>query len=139
MFIDNTNLCYCHHHVKILFETVNCELEKINRWVKANRLLLIVEKTNYALFHKNSIKDKIPLKMPVLKIGNKIIERTSYIKFLGVMLDENLSWKDRIKTIENKAAKNVGLLHCAKRFLDETSLKAIYFSYIHSYLNYALN
>ena len=59
------------------------------------------------------------------------------MKFLGVMLDENLSWKDHIKTVENKLAKYFTLLYCVKKFLDETSLKSIYLSYIYSYLNYA--
>ena len=53
------------------------------------------------------------------------------------MLDENMSWKDNIKTIEKKSAKNVFLLYRAKPYLDETSLKTIYFSYINSDLNYA--
>ena len=73
IFEDDTNLFYCHHQINIIFETVNYELEKINQWFKANRLSINVEKTNYTLFHKNSIKYKIPLKMPALKIGNKII------------------------------------------------------------------
>ena len=52
-------------------------------------------------------------------------------------MDENISWKEHIKTIEKKIAKNIGLLYRAKPYLDEMSLKTIYFSYIHSYLNYA--
>ena len=40
------------------------------------------------------------------------------------------------KIIEKKLAKNIGLLYPAKSYLDELCLKAIYFSYIHSYLNY---
>ena len=52
--------------------------------------------------------------MPALEIGNKIIVRTSSIKFLGVILDGNLSWKHHIKTVENKLEKNVGLLYRAK-------------------------
>ena len=39
------------------------------------------------------------------------------------MLDENLTWKDHIKTVENKLAKNVGFLYRAKQFLDGTYLK----------------
>ena len=38
------------------------------------------------------------------------------------MLDINLSWKDHIKTAENKLAESFGLLHCTKQFLDETAL-----------------
>ena len=37
-----------------------------------------------------------------LKIGNKIIKRQTPIEFLQIMLNENLSWKDLIKTVENK-------------------------------------
>ena len=95
MFADNTNPFYCHHQIKILFETVNCELGKINQWFKANRLSLnlIILKSILSLtvFHKNSIKDKIPLKMPSLKIGNKIFERTSSIKFLACYIARNNS------------------------------------------------
>ena len=61
--------------------------------------------------------------MPELKIGNSIIKRKSSVKFLGGMLDENISWKDHIKTIEKKLAKNIGLLYRAKPYLNETSLK----------------
>lgn len=96
-----------------------------------------MEKTNYTLFHNNSIEDKISSKMAVLKIGNKITEITLSIKFLTVMFGEHLSWKDLIKTVENKLAKNVGLLYHMKQFLDENSLKTMYFPYIDYYLNYA--
>ena len=75
--------------------------------------------------------------MSELKIGNNIIKTKSSVKFLGVMLHENISWKDHIKTIEKKLAKNIGLLYRTKPYHDKTSLKAIYFSFIHLYLNYA--
>ena len=45
--------------------------------------------------------------------------------------------KYHIKTIKKKLSKNIGLLCCAKQFLDETFLKTIYFSYTHSFLSYA--
>ena len=53
------------------------------------------------------------------------------------MLDENISWRDHIRTVEFKIAKNIHLLHQAGQVLTEASLKTVYFSYIHSYLTYA--
>ena len=50
------------------------------------------------------------------------MERVESIKFLGVLLDENLSWKDHIKYIEDKVAKNIGLLYRAKQFLNKDLL-----------------
>ena len=52
------------------------------------------------------------------------------------MLAENLSWKDHIKYIESKVARNIGLLYGAKLYLDKNSLLTLYYSYIHTYLNY---
>ena len=59
------------------------------------------------------------------------------MKFPGVLLDDNLSSKEHIKYLENKIAKNIGLMYRAKPFFDKESLLALYYSYIHSYLNYA--
>ena len=84
---------------------MNCELEKIFEWFIADKLSLNVTKINYTLFHKNSTKDKLPLKMPELNIGNSIIKRISSVKFLGMMVDENISCKDHIKTIEKKTSQ----------------------------------
>ena len=53
------------------------------------------------------------------------------------MLDKNLDWQEHIRTIEKKIAKNIGLLYRAKYLLNKSSLRCIYFRYIHSYLNYA--
>ena len=93
MFADDTNLFYSHHQIKTFFETVNCELKNISQWFRANKLSLNIKKTKYTLFHEYSIKDKIPLKLPTLEVGNKVKEKTPSIKFLGVMLGENVSWK----------------------------------------------
>ena len=74
-----------------------------------------IRKTIYTLFHKNSTKDELPLKLPDLKIVNRVLKSQTSIKFLGVMLDENISWKGHIKTVENKLSKNIGLLCKAKQ------------------------
>ena len=73
----------------------------------------------------------------MLQINNQKVERVESIKFLGVFLDQHLSWTYHIKYIENKIAKNIGLLYRAKQFLNKRSLVALYYSYIHTYLNYA--
>ena len=136
IFADDANRIYSRHNIKALFSTVNAELEKLGDWSTANRLSLNIRKTKYTFFHKNLVKDNIPLKLSDLHISNKSIERKSSIKFLGVMLDENIAWNDHIHAIEKNIAKNIGFLYRARQFLDKELLKTIYFSYIHSYLNY---
>ena len=64
------------------------------------------------------------------------LRRKASIKFLAVLLDENLTSKDHISTIENKIDKNIGLIFRAKNVLNKNSLIKLYYSFIHSYLNY---
>ena len=62
------------------------------------------------------------------------MERVESIKFLGVLQDENLSWKDHIKYIENKVVKKFGFLYRVKLYLDKNSLLyTILFVYSHLY------
>ena len=109
----------------------------INDWFMANTFSLNVGDTKYSLFHKPSRVDDLPLKFPKLSINNQEIKRASYTKVLGVLLNENLSWKEHFKYTEKKIAKSIGLMYKAKPFLDKDSLLSLYFSYIHSYIDYA--
>ena len=109
---------------------MNEELVSINQWFTSNKLSLNANKTKYSFFHKPSKKDDIPLMLPKLTISNHVIERQEFIKFLGVLLDENLNWKEHIKYTENKIAKNLGLLYKARPFLERNALLALYYSYI---------
>ena len=68
--------------------------------------------------------------LPKLTISNHVIERQEFIEFLGVLLDENLNWKEHIKCTKIKIAKNLGLLYKARPFSERNVLLALYYSYI---------
>ena len=65
------------------------------------------------------------------------METVESVRFLGALLDENLSLKDHVKYTENKVAKKINLLYRGKLFLDKNSLLTLFYSYIHTYSNYA--
>ena len=108
----------------------------IYTWFNGNKLSLNLTKTKYTFFHPKFYSDDIPLRLPTLKINNSIIKRESTVRFLGVLLDENLTWRPHIDLIENKISKYVGILYNARRTLNIECTKQLYFSFIHSYLNY---
>ena len=80
---------------------------------------------------------KTILCLPKLIINNYEIKREESIKFLGVLLDQHFTWKEHIKLGENKIAKSIGILYKARPYLDKRALLCLYYSYIHSYPNYA--
>ena len=138
MYADDTNLFPTHKDISYLFKTTSLQLERINQWFISNKLSLNASKTKYSFFHKPSKRGDVPLLLPKLNINNSEIEQSECLKFLGVLLDENLCWKEHIKYIESKIAKNIGLLYKAKPFIDKHSLLSLYHSYIHYYINYRI-
>ena len=70
-------------------------------------------------------------------MAEKKKKKKKSLKFLGVLLGENLTWKDHINTIEFKISKNIELITRVNIVLNKGSLTKLYHSYIHGYLNYA--
>ena len=125
------------NHLKHLFKVVNNKLLGVKNWFTANKLSLNVGKIKCSSFHKPSKKDDIPLLLRKLLINNYEIRREESIKFLGVLLDQHLTWTEQIKLTENKIAKNIGILYKARSYLDKRASLCLYYSYPHSYINYA--
>ena len=114
MFADDTNLFFSHSDINLLFEKMNKELTNVSDWFNANKLSLNVKKAKYSFFHKSSKTDNIRRRLPNLNINELTVECESSIKFLGVWIDKNLTWRDHIHIVENKIAKNIGLLYQGK-------------------------
>ena len=95
------------------------------------------KKTKYVLFHKVSICDSLLSQLPTMIFNNIEIKSENSIKFLGVIIDENLTWKNHTEVAENKISKNIGVLYRASHLLDFKNLLKIYFSFTHIHISYA--
>jgi hypothetical protein len=113
------------------------ELKKVSVWFKQNRLSLNIEKTKYTLFYPPSKKQKLPHIMPDLLIDNITLKREKVTKFLGIYIDENLSWRYHINNTSTKIAKCIGILYKARNILSKHQLTQLYYSFIHCHINYA--
>ena len=102
MSADDTYLFLSGINVDDLFSDVNCELTEISLWFKTNKLSLNLTKTIYSLFHPPSKKRFLRETLPFLKVDNIAIERENVTNILGVLIDENLSWKQHINDVSTK-------------------------------------
>ena len=120
---------------KLAVENINSELSKISDWLSVNKLSLNVKKTKYMVFHHRN--KKIPAVIN-LRINSIAIERVANFNFLGLMVNENLSWKSHINLISTKLSKSIGVLNKLKHILPKNVLRMLYCSLILPYLNYSL-
>ena len=57
-------------------------------------------------------------------------------KFLGVLLDQHLSWKYHISHVAKKVSKTIGIIRKARFFFSSKSLLSLYYTLVYPYLNY---
>ena len=62
-----------------------------------------------------------------------------YTKYLGILIDENLSWKQHINYTINKLSKGIGIMKILRKYCNINTLKLIYYSVIYPYLLYGIN
>ena len=72
---------------------MKAELSHLNDWFYAYKLSPNTDKTKYVLFHKAKSKDNLPVVLPDLFINDVQIKSENSLKFLGIMIDESLTWK----------------------------------------------
>ena len=130
-FADDTTLAYSCADFYLLQRTLEIEAKKVMEWLIANKLLVNLTKTHVMLF---SFKRNIP-KLSI-KINNIELEEKTEINFLGVQIDNKLSWKAHIVHICNKVSKSIAILRLVRSVFPKNILKMIYMSLVYSYLNY---
>ena len=106
LYADDTTLLFRSNSFENLISTCNRELENFRLWSMANRLSLNVEKTH--LFFVSNFE--MPY-LPQIYYGNNILEFASEVRYLGVLLDNKLKFKNHIQTICNKISKNTGIIY----------------------------
>ena len=130
MFADDRNLFLSNKYINKLFNDMNVELQKISVWFKANNLSLmdtssfIKEKMSYCKWFTHTLYRQF-----------RNCNRKP--KFLGIVIDENLIWKYHIEHVCNKVSKSIETMYRSKNILSKRLMKQLYFSFIHSYLNFA--
>ena len=112
---------------------INTELSKIQEWLNLNKLSLNVKKTKYIVFHHKGHNTNVRLS---LSINNTPIERVKTFRFLGLVLNETLTWSDHILDTANKISKTLGIMSRLKNTLPGKVLKLIYTSLILPRLHY---
>ena len=113
--------------------TVNSELAQVQEWLTLNQLTLNIKKTNFIIFksHKKRLRRDLRL-----TLNGTVLQRVEDSKFLGIVIDQHLTWKNHIDYITKKILRITGLLCRIRFYVNQTHLKMLYNSLIYPYLHY---
>jgi len=150
LFADDTTQSSSHKDLNILVNIVNTEFHKTVNFFCAHRLSLHPEKTKFMLISNSKINHIPNIQINYNPIGGphdpaKIFQMsyinnssTPYAKFLGVLVDPQLTFKNHIAAVTKKVSTALYFIRNAKNLLNERALKSIYYAIFHSHLIYGI-
>ena len=110
------------------------EMSKIYGWLLCNKLTLNTAKSKFMIFFKHP---KVIPKLN-LKIDGNAIEQVAEFNFLGIDIDQNITWKPHVTKTAIKISRVIGVLNKLKHIFPQHILLTIYNSLIQPHLIYGL-
>lgn len=135
MFADDTSMFLSGKSLPDIERTVNNDLINVSTWLKSNKLSLNIDKTHFIVFSPKRYSNYYS---PKINIDNHLISEVKHTKFLGVYVDNKLSWKVHLNHICSKIAKGIGILYRAKPLLNKRTLLSLYYSFVYPHLSYCI-
>ena len=109
-YVDDTVMYSMNHCTSEIDRVVKDDLNRVVQWMEStcSRLILNQSKTKSMLFGSWQNLAKSP--NYCIQLYRKTLERVAKFSYLGVVLDENLSWKDHVENVNSKVCRRLGLL-----------------------------
>ena len=114
---------------------INTATKQVHEYLKRHDLSLSLEKCEAIWFTRGRRKN-IP---PAIKINNHIIQYKSQVKYLGILLHQNLKWDSHINHTVNKAKKSLNILKSLCRVwwgADPNTLLTAFHALVTSHLDF---
>lgn len=120
-------------------------LARIARWLDRNLLTLNANKTKYVCFYKTKATEPPTLSLKIHKCNNMRLDcdcatigRVECIRYLGVLLDENISFKQHIIAVANRVRKIIHIMKLLRDGADRDILMLVYTALCQSIICYCI-
>jgi len=132
-FADDTTVFLSGADANVLADDVNSELVYVVQWLNANRLSLNVTKSSYMFLSDSLIQDK-----PVIRVDNVNLNAVRSANFLGVLIDENLNFKEHVRDLSKKLSKAIGMINRLGYLAPSIVKMKVYYSLVYSRVSYGV-
>ncbi len=135
LFADDTNIFVYSRDCGILIDDTKRVVRNLKTWFDANKLTLHLGKTNYTIFHSTK---RHHICFDQFDFDNIIINRTDTTKYLGLIIDHELSWKQHIDALCSSLIKYVGIFYKIRDCIPDDTRLQLYNAFVFSRISYGI-
>ena len=144
LFADDTNIFVTAETKQLAYKKANDVMKSVSQYMLSNQLHINISKCNMMYFKPNIHSRNVCARTDGYDVSCKLylnakeIKKVPTVKFLGVTMDENLTWKPHLQELKKKLASAQGILHRIKDYVPGSALKTLYHSLFESQLTYGI-
>ena len=135
LYADDTVLFISDKSLHNIKSYMNSDLEKLNNWLKLNHLTLSISKSKFMIIGSSQRLNKID--SISFKIDNMDLDEVSSFKYLGIVINDRLTWQDHVDQMFSKINKKLGLLKRIRYCLPLDARLLFFNSYVLPLFDYA--
>ena len=143
LYADDTNIFIIEESRKEAIKKANIILESVRKYMLSNLLHINIDKCCYMHFapisNKTTIDESESELDDTIKIDGKMIREVQKVKFLGVIIDNKLTWTEHISHLQNKLKIAIGVIKRIKPHIPIKTRKTIYHSLFGSHMTYCIS
>ena len=132
-FADDTTLLIKNKSLKQLQKHLNLDLRFLVNWLRANKISLNASKTELLLFHHHKKVINYDIK---IKINGTRLKPSKYVKYLGILIDNQLNWNHQINLLSGKLSRANGMLSKIRHYVPNNIIYSIYYAIFSSLMTY---
>ena len=133
LIADDTTIFFSHRDIQKVDEIINSELVNVTDWLIANKLSLNAKKSNVLLFR---YKNESNINQLNININNEMLKEQTCTKYLGIVIDNKLTFEEHVKYVNTKLIKANAILANIRHFVPENVLRNICNAHIQPHLGY---
>lgn len=135
LFADDTLIYFVGSNMREIVPRINEDMKNLASWLSKNNLCLNVGKTKFMVI-RNIGNQLDVIQHPGILIDGQKIEQVKEFKYLGVIIDEHLTFSKQAEYITSKIARKVNVLGRMRRTLSQWSKTTLYKTLIMPHFNY---
>ena len=136
LFADDTSVLIHNRDLHVLKTNAERTIGRLYTWFNSNKLSLSIEKTHFIIYHTK--RRQIDARFNKLTVHGFDINRVTWVKHLGLIIDENLSWEKHVQQLCNSLSRYFSVFYNIRGSVPNAFKRQLYYSLVYSRVQYGI-
>ena len=134
LYANDTTIYYANQDPDCVTHAINDDLQLIATWIVSNKLTMNVSKTQMMVLSRRAARSRA--EQIKVQVNGTTIPRQESVKYLGVTIDHDLSWKSHVGAVRRRMLAAIASIRQVSAYLPLSTKRMLYNALVLPYADY---